>query len=174
MSNATESKAAVVAEIKDKLTRAQGVVLVNYAGITVQEVTALRAQFRAAGIDYKVYKNTLVARAANELGIQGMDEYLHGSTAFAFGYNDPVAPAKVMSDYIAKAKKMEIKGGVLESKVIDASGVEGLSKLPSKEIMVVMLLGVMNAPARNFVSVLSGPARSLAQVLNAIKEKKGA
>ena len=165
------NKAIIIEEIKDKLSRAKGVVLVDYSGINVQEVTELRAQFRKANVEYKVYKNTLVLRAANELGIEDLEQYLHGTTAFAFDYENPVAPAKVLTEYIGKIKKMQIKSGILESRVVSAAGVEDLSKLPSKEILVAQLLGVMNAPVRDFASVLNGTARSLVQVLSAIQEK---
>ena len=174
MSKAVESKAALVAEIKDKLQNGQSTILVDYAGINVQEVTALRSQLRKAGVEYKVYKNTLIARAANELNIEGLEPYLHGSTAIATSMTDPAAPAKGVSDYIAKAKKMEIKCGVLDGKVIDAKAVEGLAKMPPKEVVVAQLLGVMNAPIRNFASVLNGTVRGLVVALNAIAEKKGA
>lgn len=174
MSKVKQSKAEVIAEIKEKLGKAQGAVVINYVGITVQEVTDMRAKYRQAGLDYKVYKNTLINRAAEELGIEGMEPYLHGNTAIAFSYDDPVAAPKAVLDYIEKAKKMEVKCGLLGNEVLDAKGVEALSKLPSKEVVLAQLLGLMNAPIRNFVSVLNGPARSLVYALKAVADQKSA
>ncbi|MDD4797253.1 MAG: 50S ribosomal protein L10 [Eubacteriales bacterium] len=174
MSKAKQNKAEIIEEIKEKLGKAQGAVVINYVGISVQEVTDMRAKYRQAGLDYKVYKNTLIQRAAQEMGIDGMEPYLHGNTAIAFGYEDPVAAPKAVLGYIEKAKKMEVKCGLLGNQVLDAKGVEALSKLPSKEAVVAQLLGVMNGPIRNFVSVLNGPARSLVYALKAVADQKGA
>ena len=96
MSKNQESKVAVVANIKEKFEKAQSVVLVNYQGINVEQDTALRNQFRQAGVEYAVLKNTLVRRAVNEMGITGLDAQLEGPSAFAFGMSDPVSPAKVV------------------------------------------------------------------------------
>ncbi|MDD3242182.1 MAG: 50S ribosomal protein L10 [Eubacteriales bacterium] len=174
MSKVTQTKAEVIEEIKEKLAASQGTVLINYTGINVQEVTDMRAKFRAAGVEYKVYKNTLIHRAANELGIEGLADYLHGSTAVAFCKDDPITAPKAVLSYIEKAKKMEVKCGLLGTEVLDAKAVEDLSKLPAKEVVVAQLLGVMNGPIRNFVSVLNGPARSLVYALQAIADQKGA
>jgi len=156
-----ESKQALVNEIKDKLERAKSVVVVNYVGLTVEEVTELRNQFRAANAEYRVLKNTMVKRALADLGIEGMDQYLEGPTALAFSYEDPTSGPKVMSDFIKKAKKTEIKCGLLEKEVLTAAGVEALSALPSKEILLMQLL-----------SVLNGPIRGFAVAVNALKEKR--
>ncbi|MGI6706093.1 MAG: 50S ribosomal protein L10 [Clostridia bacterium] len=174
MSANREAKKLVVADIKDKLSRAKGAVLVDYRGLTVQEATELRKQFREADIEYKVLKNTLIQLAAKELDLSEMDQFLTGPTAIAFGYNDPMVPAKILTEFIKKTKKMEVKGGLVEGKVIDTSGVEYLSSLPSREELIAKMLGSMNAPISGFVGVLSGTLRSLLYTLNAIKEQKGA
>ena len=174
MSANREAKKLVVADIKDKLSRAKGAVLVDYRGLTVQEATELRKQFREADIEYKVLKNTLIQLAAKELHLSEMDQFLTGPTAIAFGYNDPMVPAKILTEFIKKTKKMEVKGGLVEGKVIDTSGVEYLSSLPSREELIAKMLGSMNAPISGFVGVLSGTLRSLLYTLNAIKEQKGA
>ncbi len=174
MSANQEAKKLVVADIKDKLSRAKGAVLVDYRGLTVQEATELRKQFREADVEYKVLKNTLIQLAAKELDLSEMDQYLTGPTAIAFGYNDPVVPAKILTEFIKKTKKMEVKGGLVEGKVIDNSGVQYLSDLPSREVLLAKLLGSMNAPISGFVGVLSGTLRSLLYTLNAIKEQKEA
>lgn len=172
MSNVKQSKQDIVAEIKDKMERSQCTVLVDYIGINVLEVTEMRNQFRAAGVDYKVYKNTMINLAAQELGIEGLDTYLHGTTAMAFHYEDPVAAPKAVLAYISKAKKTQVKCGLLGKELLGAENIEALSKLPSKEVLVAQLLGVMNGPIRNFVSVLNGPARSLVYALKAVADQK--
>ncbi len=172
MSANRDAKVLEVAEIKDKLSRASSVVLVEYIGMNVLEVTELRNQLRKAKVDYKVLKNTLVKRAADELEIQGLDPFLTGSTAVAFSYEDPTASAKVFTEQMKKVQKLKIKGGLVGKKAISAASVEELSKVPAKEVLVAKLLGTMNAPITNFVSVLNGPARALVCALNAIKDQK--
>ena len=146
--------------------------LVDYRGLTVEEVTQLRRLFRKENVEYKVLKNTLIGRAAKEQGIEGLDPVLEGPTAVAFGYDDPVAPARIVCDFIKKTNKVEIKCGVVSGKVVDAAAVNDLAKLPSKEVLVAKMLGSLNSPAAGLVGVLSGPARALAVALNAIREQK--
>ena len=106
MSNNLELKKAAVAQIKEKLTTAQSVVLVDYRGLNVAEVTELRKQFRAAGVEYAVLKNSLVGIAAKEAGIEGLDSILEGPTALAFGMTDAVAPAKIIAEFAKKNDKL--------------------------------------------------------------------
>ncbi len=174
MSEERLAKEQVLSEIVEKLGKAQSVVLIDYRGLNVAEVTELRNQCRAAGIEYRVFKNTLVTKAAQQLNIEGLDPYLNGPSAFAFSETDAVAPAKIMSDFLKKAKKGQIKAGIVDGAVIDAAGVATLSELPPKEVLVAKLLGTLNAPIANFVGVLSALPRGLVVALNAIKEKKEA
>ena len=102
-----KAKEAEVAEIQEKLQKSQSVMFLDYRGLTVSEVTELRNKMRAAGVEYKVIKNTMMRRAAQEAGVEGLDEILEGPTAVAFGYEDPVAPAKILVDFIENAKKTE-------------------------------------------------------------------
>ena len=172
MSANRDAKVVEVTEIVDRLNRASGVVLVEYIGMNVLEVTELRNQLRKANVEYKVLKNTLVNLAAIELNIIGLEPFLSGSTAVAFGYNDPTTPAKVLTEQLKKLPKLKVKCGLVGKTFIDAQGVEALSKIPAKEVLVAKLLGTMNAPITNFVSVLNGPARALVCALNAITELK--
>ena len=151
MSANIESKAAVVNQIKETMDKAQSMVFFDYRGMTVEEATQLRSQFRAAGVDYKVLKNTLIHRAAQESNIEGLDPFLSGPTAVAFGINDPVSPAKILTDYVKKAKKTEIKGGYMNGEVLDVKGVETLSSIPSREVLIARLMGSMNATVASFV-----------------------
>ncbi len=169
-----EKKAQVVQELKDRFSNSSSAILVDYKGLNVQEVTELRNTFRQAGIEYKVYKNTLTEIAAKELGLEGLIPFLEGPTAIAFSEHDPVAPAKILTDAIKKYRKIEFKVGVVDGKVIDVDGVKALADLPSREELIAKMLGSMNAPIANLVGVLSGVPRALVYALNAIKEQKEA
>lgn len=169
-----DEKAQIVEEIRKKLADSSSAVFVDYRGLTVEEVTQLRKQFREGGVDYKVYKNTLTELAAKELGLDELIPFLKGPTAIAFGVKDPVAPAKILSASMKKLKKMELKVGIVEGKVIDVAGITALAELPSREELIAKMLGSMNAPIANFVGVLGGPMRAFVYTLHAIKEKKEA
>ena len=173
MSKNFEIKKTVVADIKDKMSRAQSIVLVDYRGLTVEEVTDLRNQFRKAGVEYVVLKNTMIELAAKELGIEGLDSYLKGPTAVAFGHKDPASPAKILSDFIKKTKKMELKCAVIDKQTLDAAGAQALADLPPKEVLIAKMMGSLNAPITNFVGVLSATLRSLVYAIEAVRKQKG-
>jgi large subunit ribosomal protein L10 len=172
MSANRDAKAEQVEEIRKKLERANSVVLVEFAGMNVLEVTDLRNQFRKSHVEYRVLKNTLVNLAANELNIVGLEPCLKGATAVAFGYEDPTAPAKVLIEYLKKAGKLQIKCGLVGRKLVSAREVDALAKIPPKEVLVAKLLGTMNAPVTRLASVLNGPARALVCALRAVQEQK--
>lgn len=163
MNNNRTLKEAKVIEIKEKLEKAQSFIISDYQGLTVEEDTKLRKNLRDAGIEYKVYKNTMVALAAKELGIEGVEEFLEGPTSIAFGYDDVTAPARILHDFAKKHTKLELKVGVVEGKVYDKEKVIQLATIPSKEVLIAKLLGSIKAPLSN-----------LAYLLNAVKEKKEA
>lgn len=171
MSANFEAKKQLVEEIKDKFSKAKTIAFVDYRGLTVAEDTALRKKFRAAGCDYKVYKNRLMARALTDLGIEFPANHLEGTTAVAIGYADEVTPAKIVYESIKAIGKMSVKFGVLNGACVDANNVEALSKLPSKEELIAKLLGTLQAPAASLCRVLSAPTRGLAVALNAIATK---
>lgn len=172
--SAREQKAQIVAEIKEKLSNCSSAILVDYRGLTVEEVTQLRSDFRKNDVDYKVYKNTLTEIAAKELNLDELSPYLKGPTAIAFGVKDPVAPAKILTESMKKLKKMEFKAGIVEGKIIDVNAVKALADLPSREELIAKMLGSMNAPVSGLVNVLGGTIRSLLYALNAVKEAKEA
>ncbi|MGL4847406.1 MAG: 50S ribosomal protein L10 [Clostridium sp.] len=163
MNKNRELKAAKVAEIKEKLEKAQGVVLADYQGLTVEEDTELRKSLREAGVEYKVYKNKLVARAAEELGLGDVVKYLEGPVSIAFGYEDATSPARILNDFAKTHKKIELKAGIVEKVVYDQDMIVKIASIPSKEVLIAKLLGSIKAPLSN-----------LAYLLNAIKEKKEA
>ena len=151
MSQAQEQKKLVVAQIREKLEKAQSVVLIDYRGLTVAEVTELRNEFRKAGVEYQVLKNTLIKIAANEMGITGLDNILEGPTAVAFGYEDMIAPAKILSEFAKKSKKLTIKCGVCDGAYLDEAGVQALANLPSKETLIAKIMGSMMSSVSKFV-----------------------
>ena len=154
MSNNLELKKATVAQIKEKLTTAQSVVLVDYRGLNVAEVTELRKQFRAAGVEYAVLKNSLVGIAAKEVGIEGLDSILEGPTALAFGMTDAVAPAKIIAEFAKKNDQLKVKAGILDGAILDVAGVEKLSAIPSREVLIAKVMGSMMSAVSKFVYVL--------------------
>jgi len=170
---ATATKQETVAEIKEKLSAAKAVIMTDYRGLTVKEMQALRVKLREADSEIHVYKNTLTEIAVREMALPSMGELLSGPTAFVFGV-DPVAPAKVIMDFAKEHKALEVKGGFVENRIVDANGVKAIASLPSREQLVAQLLGTMLNPMGNLVRVLNGPAAAMARVLNAIAEQKQA
>ena len=169
-----QAKTQNIEEIKEKINNAQAVVLVDYRGLNVEQLTELRSLYRKAGVEYKVYKNTMMRFAFKDSGLEEFNEYLKGPSAVAFGYDDPVQVAKITSEFAKKNDKLEIKAGIVDGKVIDVSGVNSLADLPSREVLIAQVLGGFNAPIQGFANVLQGTIRSLATVLNAIAEEKTA
>jgi len=169
-----QAKSQNVEEIKEKISRAQSVVVVDYRGLNVEQLTELRSRYRKAGVEYKVYKNTMMRFAFKDSGLEEFNEFLKGPNAVAFGYDDPVQVAKITSDFAKENDKLEIKAGIVDGKVIDVNGVKDLASLPPREVLVAQALGGLNAPIQGFANVLQGTIRGLAVVLNAIAEKQGA
>ena len=161
MRKAIELKSQVVSEIVEKLEKSSSAIVVDYKVLTVEEVTELRKKMREAGVEYKVYKNSLVTRAANELGLGDVVQYLEGPVSIAFGYEDATAPARVLNNFAKDHKKLELKAGIVDGIVYDKAGVEKLATIPSKEVLIAKLLGSFKAPLSNF-----------AYLINAIKDKK--
>jgi large subunit ribosomal protein L10 len=149
MSNAIETKKVIVDEIADKLKAAKTTVVVDYRGLNVSEVTELRKQLREAGIEFKVYKNSLTRRAAEASELAGLNDALTGPNAIAFSNEDVVAPAKILNDFAKKHEALEIKAGVIEGNVASLEDIKALAELPSREGLLSMLLSVLQAPIRN-------------------------
>lgn len=171
---AIQVKQQIVLELKEKMESSKGIIFYDYRGLSVLEVTELRNRFREAGVEYHVIKNSMLRRAADMLEIAGLDEYLAGPTAVAFGFSDPVAPAKVLVEFVKKVKKTEIKSGLLGKKVIDVKGIEALAELPSRQQLLAQLAGTLNAPITGLARSLSGIICKLGYALNAVKEQKEA
>ena len=166
-------KIATVEEIKEKLSSAKIAILTEFQGLNVAEMTELRKLFREADVDYKVYKNTLTRLAAHQLGLSGIDEYLVGTTALAFSKDDLVASAKIVKDFSAKHQNFRVKVGILDQKLIASDDVTALANIPSREVLIAMILRGMQSPISALLRVLQGPIRDLAYVLKNLAEQKG-
>jgi large subunit ribosomal protein L10 len=154
MSKAIEMKKAIVEEIADKFSRSTSAILYDYRGLTVEEVTELRKQFREAGVDYKVYKNTLVKRALEQAGIKGLTDLMEGPNAIAFSYDDPITPAKIGSEFAKTHKELELKAGIVEGEFFNETKVKELADIPTREALIAKLLGSLKAPVSNFAYLL--------------------
>jgi large subunit ribosomal protein L10 len=154
MSKAIEMKKAIVEEIADKFSRSTSAILYDYRGLTVEEVTELRKQFRDAGIDYKVYKNTLVKRALEQAGVEGLTDLMEGPNAIAFSYDDPITPAKIGSEFAKTHKELELKAGIVEGEFFNETKVKELAAIPTREVLIAKLLGSLKAPVSNFAYLL--------------------
>lgn len=171
--NILQQKQEYVDQLTQKMQSAVAGVVVSYKGITVADDTKLRRELREAGIEYAVVKNTMLHRAAENIGLSDLDSVLHGTTALALS-PDHVSAAKILSKFAETNKNVEVKAGFVEGRVIDAAGVTELAKMPPKEVLVAKVLGGLNAPISGFVGVLNANLRGLVVALNAIAEKKGA
>ena len=160
MSGIIEAKKQLVDQIADQLKNSVSTVIVNYRGLTVAEVTELRKQLREAGVEYKVYKNTMLRRAAEQAGIDGLDEFLVGPTAVATSTEDVVAPAKVIAGFAKEHDAIEIKTGIMDGSLISADEVKTVGSLPSHDGLVSMLLSVLQAPVRNFAYAVKAVGES--------------
>lgn len=150
MSSILDQKKHIVGEISDKLKNSVSTIVVDYRGLDVSELTELRKQLREAGIDFKVYKNTMVRRAAEEAGLEGLNEFLTGPNAIAFSTEEVVAPAKILNSFAKEHEALEIKTGVIEGTITSVEDVKAIAELPNREGLLSMLLSVLQAPMRNF------------------------
>lgn len=146
---AIAKKQAIVEDVTVKFTDAASVVIVDYRGLTVEEVTDLRKQLRDAGVEMKVIKNSILSRAAEAANLPGLGDVFKGPTAVAFSNEDVIAPAKIISEFADKVEALEIKGGIIEGNVSSTEEIQALAKLPNREGLLSMLLSVLQAPVRN-------------------------
>ena len=149
MSKAIERKQELVNQIAEEIKASSSVVIADYRGLNVAEVTELRNNMRNEGLTFKVYKNSLVRRAMEQAGISGLEEVLTGPNAFAFSTEDAVAPARVLNDFAKTHENLELKAGVIEGKVADQAEIKSIASLPGREGLLSMLLSVLTAPMRN-------------------------
>ena len=167
-----KDKELEVKELSGKLEKNNGVILTDYQGLTVAEISELRSKLRAINCDYKVVKNTLTKLAMQARGIEGFTEHLEGPTAIAIQNGDPVASAKIIIDFSKEHAKLKLKAGMLGKKLLSINEIKSLAALPSREVLIAKVLGTIKAPLYNLVGVLQGPIRNLVYVLDAVKKQK--
>ena len=174
MENPRPEKVAVVAEVKEKFLAAEAVLITEYRGLSVGQLANLRNTLRPAGAEYKVYKNTLVRRAAEEAGVSGLSDQLIGPTAVAFVTGDIAAAAKALRDYAKTNPLLVIKGGALNGKVLSDTDVQALADLPSRDVLLAQLAGAFQAPMVNMAGLLQALPRNFAYGLKALIDQKQA
>lgn len=165
-------KVAKIAEVKELLTNSKCTILVDYCGLTVAQDTKLRRAMRQAGVKYSVVKNTFIRIAAQEAGIEGLEGYLEKNTAIASSPEDPVAVAKILTEFAKDNKVMTIKAGILDGKVISTEDIKALASLPSREVLLAKMLGSMMSPISGLANVLQGTIRNFVYVLDAVRKEK--
>ena len=169
-----ESKKAAVANLVEELKGAAAGVIVDYRGLTVEEDTELRTKFRAAGVKYTVVKNSILGFAAKEVGLEGLDEVLHGPTALAYHTEDMVAPAKVFSDFVKTHEIVSFKSGFMEGKVMTLDEVKVLASTPSKETLIAKMMGSLQSPVSGLVRLLNTIVEGGVEIPDLIAKKGGA
>lgn len=168
---ATQEKIDTIAEFKEHFQKAQIAIATRYIGINAEQATNLRKKLRDENVVFKVYKNTLIKRALEELEMAGAVQFLEGPTAWAFS-EDPVAPAKVLKEFSKDVPVVSMGGGVLEGKTISEDELTALAELPSQEELIAQVVGTIAAPLRNLVSVINAPLRDFATVIEQIRKQK--
>ena len=169
-----ESKKQAVANLVEELKGAAAGVIVDYRGLTVEEDTELRTKFRAAGVKYAVVKNSILGFAAKEVGLEGLDEVLHGPTALAYHTEDMVAPAKVFSDFVKTHEIVSFKSGFMEGKVMTLDEVKVLASTPSKETLIAKMMGSLQSPVSGLVRLLNTIVEGGVEIPELIAKKGGA
>lgn len=153
-----DAKKAIVNEIKEKLEKASSAVLVDSRGLSVEQDTALRKQLREAGVDYKVYKNTMMNFAVADTQFEGLKDYFEGPSAIALSYEDPTTAAAIINKFKKNAKALEFKAGVIEGTCYDADGMAKIANIPSRDVLLSKLLGSFKAPMSSFARVIQAIA----------------
>lgn len=167
-------KIEIVTQLHEDFKRSKIVIATDYKGLDVASVTKLRAELSKENIDYRVVKNTLLRRASEDTDVAVITDLFKGPSAVAISYDDPVAPAKILTKFSEENNKLEIKGGVMDGKALDSNGLKALSSLPSREVLLSQVLSAMNAVPTGIVQVLAAVPRNLLNALQAIKDQKEA
>lgn len=166
-------KIKAIEEIKELSGKSNIMILTDHQGLTVEQMTKLRDKLYDAKAQYKVVKNTLAARTLTADDQDKLKQVFNGSSSVIFGYDDVVAPARILNTFIKENEKPGVKGAIMDGRFMDAGEVKKLALLPTKEVLVAKLLGGLQSPIRGFVNVLQGPIRKLVYALNEIQKKKG-
>lgn len=172
MATSKSKKNSVMENVKNFLDESKEVILTEYRGMTVREMTNFRTTLRKAGIQLKILKNTLSKRLFKESGIEGLDQQLAGPIAIGFLSTDVAASSKVLLDFSKKSEFLKIKAGYIDGKVVSLDQLKAIASLPSREVLLGMVLGTIQAPVRNLMTVMRGTTQNLVYALNSLKEKK--
>lgn len=169
-----DEKKRIVEELHEKFSKSEVVILTDYKGLDVDSINDLRRKLRESQIQYQVVKNSLLIRASKDTDVELIKDRFKGPSAVAMSFEDPVSPAKVLTQFTGENEKLEIKAGVMNGKVLDVSAIKALSALPSREVLIGQLLSIMNGVPTSFVRALVDVQRRLLNVMMAIKEQKEA
>ena len=169
-----EQKKSIVEDLHERFSKSKVLIVTDYKGLNVTTINALRRKLRDADVEYTVVKNSLMVRAAEGTDVDLIKESFKGPNAIAISYDDPIAPAKVLTDFAKENKKLEIKMGVMDGKVMDAGAIKALSALPSKEALIGQLLSVINGVPTGLVRTLNAVPGGFVNVLQALKDQKEA
>ena len=161
-----------VEELTDKLGRANAIYITEYLGLNVEDITELRREFHSNEVEYKVTKNTLIKLAAKNNEMEGLDDYLIGSTAIAFSYQDPTSPARVLKQFKKEHDLPVVKGIVFEGNVLPGSEFKRIADLPTKDQLLVQLVSLLNSPMINLVWALKSPMTDIGNALSNLKNEK--
>jgi large subunit ribosomal protein L10 len=164
-------KVAEVELLSEKLKSSEGVVLADFTGLSVSQITELRRKCRESEVEFRVVKNRLAKRAAAAVEFRGLEDLLTGPTAIAFGHASPVEPAKVLTEFAKDHESFTIKGGFVDGEVIDTAGVKVLSDVPSRDELIAMIARGVNAPATGVAGSISAVMSSLARAIQAVAEQ---
>jgi large subunit ribosomal protein L10 len=164
-------KQDVINELHEKFARAKTAILTGYSGINVEQITELRSKLRQSKIEYRVVKNTLARKAVQGTGIELLKDHFVGPIGVALGFDDPIAPAKLLQEFSKTQQKLELKIGVLDGKLLRQADIKALASLPSLNALRGTIVGLLQAPASRIVGVLQAPAGQLARVLKAKADK---
>jgi large subunit ribosomal protein L10 len=166
-----EEKKGAIDELHEKFARAKTAVITGYTGINVEQITELRSKLRKAQVEYRVVKNTLARKATEGTGLELLKDYFVGPVGIALGYDDIVAPSKVLSEFSKTQEKLQIKVGVLDGKLLKQADIKALATLPSLDALRGKVVGLLQAPASRMVGVLQAPAGQIARVMKAKADK---
>jgi len=169
-----EEKQKITEDLHQRFSKSAIVVVADYKGLDVSSMNDLRRKLREEDIEFQVAKNTHLMRAAKDTEVALIQDYFKGPSAVALSYKDPVAPAKILTQFAKDNQKLEIKAGVLKDKVVDVDAIKALAKLPSREVLLGQLLSVLNEVPTSFVRTIAEIPRSLLNVLAAIRDQKEA
>jgi large subunit ribosomal protein L10 len=166
-----EKKEQLIAGYKEDLSRSNAIFMTDYRGLTVSQMEALRAKIREVGGSYSIVKNTLAVRALQDAGFPVSEDLLRGPTAIGFAFEEVPAVAKALDDFAKESKILQIKGGVMEGKVLSANQVNSLASLPPREVVLAQLLGLLQQPGNRVAGVVTAAGNKLAATIKAYAEK---